>query len=70
MTPKRRIRKLAALVGTTPETLTEVIGDALRDTINELQIRKPKADRRIARRLRRRRKKNADVWTPVARQWH
>ncbi len=66
MTPKRRIGKLAALVGTTPETLTEVIGDALRDTIHEVQIRKRKAGRRIVRRLRRRRKKNVNVGTAVA----
>ncbi len=69
MTPKRRISKLAARMGTTPETLTEVIGDALRDTINELQIRKSKAGRRLVRRLRRRRKKNADARSAVARPW-
>lgn len=49
MAPKRRIKKLAALVETTPETLTEVIGDILHETVNERQRYKPRAAGRMAR---------------------
>jgi galactose-1-phosphate uridylyltransferase len=59
MAPKRRIKKLAALVDTTPETLAEVIGDVLRETVNELQTYEPRACGRIARDIRRHRKTNA-----------
>jgi hypothetical protein len=62
MAPKRRIRKLAALVHTTPETLTEVIGDVLRETVNELQRYKPSAGGRVARDIRRHRRIDSGVW--------
>jgi hypothetical protein len=55
MAPKRRIEKLAVLVDTTPETLVEVMGDVLSDTVGELQTYKPRACARIARDIRRHR---------------
>jgi hypothetical protein len=61
MVVKRRIRKLADLVDTTPETLAEVIGDVFRETVSELQTYKPRACGRIARDIRRHRKTNAGV---------
>jgi hypothetical protein len=56
MAPKRRIKKLAALVDSTPETLAEVAGDVLRETVDELQRYKPNAGGRIARDICRHRK--------------
>jgi len=58
MAPRRRIEKLAVLVGTTPETLVEVMGDVLSDTVGELQTYKPRACGRIARDIRRHRQMN------------
>ena len=58
MGTKRRIKKLAALVGATPETLAEVIGDVLREIANELQTYKPRACGHIARDIHRHRKVN------------
>jgi hypothetical protein len=58
MAAKKHIKKLAALVDATPDTLAEVIGDVLSETIDELQIYKPRACRRIARDIRRHRKAN------------
>jgi hypothetical protein len=58
MGPRRRIKKLAVLVDTTPETLVEVMGDVLSDTVNELQTYKPKVCGRIARDIRRHRQMN------------
>jgi hypothetical protein len=69
MASKRRIKKLAALVGTTPETLAEVIGDVLRDTVNELRACMPKAGRRIAQGIRRHRKMDSGAWRGVALEW-
>jgi hypothetical protein len=65
MAPKRRIRKLAALVHTTPETLTEVIGDVFRETVNELKRRKPRAGGRIARGISRHRRTGSGVWEGI-----
>ena len=58
VTRNRRIKKLAALVNTTPETLAEVIGDVLRETVNELQTYEPRAGARIARGIRGHQKMN------------
>jgi hypothetical protein len=58
MAAKKRIKKLAALVDTTPEVLAEAIGDVLRETVNELQTYKPRSCRRIARGIHRHRKAN------------
>ena len=63
MAPKRRIRRLAALVNTAPETLAEVIGDVLRDTVKELQMYEPGTGRRIAGDIRRHRKTNSSGWS-------
>jgi len=62
MAPKRRIKKLAALVHTTPETLTEVIGDVLRETVSELQTYEPRTGGRVAGDIRRHRKTNSETW--------
>ena len=59
MAPKRRIRKLAALVDTAPETLVQVIGDVLRDTVHELRTCQPRAGGHIMRNIRRHRQVNA-----------
>jgi hypothetical protein len=61
MAQKRRIKRLATLVDTTPETLAEVIGDVLRETVNELQSYKPRAGGRIARDIRRHRRISSGV---------
>jgi hypothetical protein len=58
MASKKRIKKLAVLVDTTPETLGEVMGDVLRETVNELHTYKPQACQRIARDIRKHRKMN------------
>jgi hypothetical protein len=47
---RKRLRKLADLVETTPEMLTEVIEEVFRECLNELD--KPNACRRIAQDLR------------------
>jgi hypothetical protein len=54
MAPRRRIKKLAVLVDTTPEVLVEIMGDVFSETINELQMYKPRACGRIARDIPRR----------------
>mgnify|MGYP001100339248 CR=1 FL=1 len=56
MAPRKRIEKLAVLVDTTPETLAEVMGDVLSDTVDELHTYKPRVWGRIARGIRRHRK--------------
>ena len=61
MAPKRRIRKLAVLVDATPEMLVEIMGDVFSETINELQVYKPRACGRIARDIRRHRQVNIGV---------
>jgi len=58
MAPRRRIKKLAVLMDTTPETLVEVMGDVLRETVDELQKYKPRACGRMARDIRRHRQMN------------
>ena len=55
MAPRRRIKKLAVLADTTPEMLIEVMGDVLRETVDELQMYKPRACGRMAREIRRHR---------------
>ncbi len=65
MAPRRRIRRLAVLVDTTPDRapkcgimhlgtqmLVEIMGDVFSETINELQTYKPRACGRIARDIR------------------
>jgi len=64
MAPKRRIRRLAALVNTTPETLVQVIGDVLGDTVHELRACQSRAGGRIVRNIRRHRRKNAPRGSP------
>lgn len=65
MAPKRRISRLAALVDSTPETLTEAMEDVLRETVDELQTYKPRACRRIVGDLRRHRKRHSGAWERV-----
>jgi len=61
MAVKGRIQQLAVLVNTTPETLVEIMGDMSRETLNELQVRNPRAGGRVARNLRRHRRMQAQV---------
>ncbi|MCU0914589.1 MAG: hypothetical protein MUC88_08510 [Planctomycetes bacterium] len=56
MAVKGRIRQLAVLVNTMPETLAEVMGDMSREALNELQAYNPKACGRMVRSIRRHRK--------------
>jgi len=58
MAPKRRIKKLAALVNATPDMLAEVIGDLLCETVTELQMYKPRAYGRVTSGIHRHRKTN------------
>ncbi len=60
MAPRRRIQKLAVRVGTTPDTLAEVVGDVLRETVNELQTYRPRGCGRMARDIHRHRQVNLD----------
>ncbi len=62
MAPKRRMKRLAALVRTTPETLTEVMGAVLCETVHELRTYEPSACGRIARDIRRHRRINMAAW--------
>ena len=61
MAPRRRMKKLAVLVDSTPEILQEVIGAVLRETVTELQTNRPRAAGRIARDIRRHRKADSHV---------
>ena len=61
MAPRRRIKKLAVLVDTTPEMLVEVMGDVLSETIEELQTNKPGTCGHLARDIRTHRRMNPDA---------
>jgi hypothetical protein len=61
MAPRRRMKKLAVLVDSTPEILQEVIGVVLRETVTELQTNRPRAAGRIARDIRRHRRADSHV---------
>ena len=61
MAPRRRIRKLAALVDATPDMLVEVMGDVLSEAIDELQTYKPRTCGHIARDIRSHRKMDPDA---------
>jgi hypothetical protein len=61
MAPRRRVKKLAVLVDTTPEMLMDIMGDVFSETISELQTYKPRVCGRLARDIRRHRQMTCGV---------